>query len=251
MAGSVSGLAKQNSSTSVVVANTFSPTNRYPTPVLKWHICCLDRPAITCWRNSNLRLASAADCCISILLATWSTLSPLPSLTAGISPAFDVVRADLHRSFDDNGWFLLPELKIFNRMLAFDPRAGRTYEQLFTRKIFTYRLVPLKLFTDNGGIFRRDDPAPSGTPDSDTPDPATPDSVPAGAPDSSASDTSDPDASDFAAFFPPLPTYRRIFPVGPGEPLPAIESRVNPFFVVANAEPKLAAERDLKDSGHA
>ncbi|KAJ7633811.1 hypothetical protein DFH06DRAFT_1479419 [Mycena polygramma] len=129
------------------------------------------------------------------------------------------IKSDLHRSFDHMGWFLLPELHVLQQILQFSAAPdGRTYKQVFPAAgRFKYRLVPLQLIQDNIGIWRRKS--------SDTPD-------------------------DSSAPFPPPPAYEQIYPIGLSplpvfESLPMLESRANPFFVIANAGPKLQASMDL------
>ncbi|KAJ7094705.1 hypothetical protein B0H15DRAFT_135837 [Mycena belliarum] len=128
------------------------------------------------------------------------------------------LKVELHRSFDHMGWFLLPELEVIEEIMKFTlARAGRTYKEVFSpaTKTFKYRLVPLQLLKDNIGIWRRRS--------SDAP---------------VSLDTTD------HYHFPPPPVYDQIYPLGLHpvpifESLPIIESRANPFFVIANAGPKL------------
>ncbi|KAJ7799492.1 hypothetical protein B0H14DRAFT_3886044 [Mycena olivaceomarginata] len=134
------------------------------------------------------------------------------------------LKSDLHRSFDHMGWFLLPELHVIQEIFQFTvAREGRTYKEVFPAAgSFKYRLVPLQLIKDNIGIWRRkssDTPVPL-----DSPDPSNP--------------------------FPPPPAYDQIYPIGlypfpVFDALPILESRANPFFVIANAGPKLQAGMNL------
>ncbi|KAJ7189871.1 hypothetical protein GGX14DRAFT_580302 [Mycena pura] len=137
------------------------------------------------------------------------------------------IKSDLHRSFDHMGWFLLPELHVIQNILQFTlAPAGRTYKEVFPpAERFKYRLVPLQLIKDNIGIWRRKSSDPLVP--LDTPDPSNP--------------------------FPPPPAYDQIYPIGLSPPpvfesLPILESRANPFFVVANAGPKLQAGMTLLPS---
>ncbi|KAJ7622993.1 hypothetical protein B0H17DRAFT_1219090 [Mycena rosella] len=137
------------------------------------------------------------------------------------------IKSDLHRSFDHMGWFLLPELQVIQEIFQFTvAREGRTYKEVFPAAgSFKYRLVPLQLIKDSIGIWRRKS--------SDTPVPL---------------DTSDPSNP-----FPPPPAYDQIYPIGlyplpVFESLPILESRANPFFVIANAGPKLQASMNLLPS---
>ncbi|KAJ6528018.1 hypothetical protein B0H19DRAFT_1243091 [Mycena capillaripes] len=78
------------------------------------------------------------------------------------------IRVDMHRSFDKNGWFLLPEPDILQTILAFiKHRNQRTYKQVLTRKKYKYRIIPLQLFHDNIGVFRRISLEPDLAPDYD------------------------------------------------------------------------------------
>ncbi|KAJ7619957.1 hypothetical protein DFH06DRAFT_1234517 [Mycena polygramma] len=122
------------------------------------------------------------------------------------------IKSDLHRSFDHMGWFLLPELHVLQQILQFSAAPdGRTYKEVFPAAgRFKYRLVPLQLIKDNIGIWRRKS--------SDTPD-------------------------DPSAPFPPPPAYDQNIPSDSS--LPILESRANPFFVIANAGPKLQASMNL------
>ncbi|KAJ7241132.1 hypothetical protein C8J57DRAFT_1244953 [Mycena rebaudengoi] len=69
-----------------------------------------------------------------------------------------------------------------------------------------------------------------------------------------SSDTSvPPDTPDPSNPFPPPPPYDQIYPIGlyplpVFESLPIVESRANPFFVIANAGPKLQASMNLLPS---
>ncbi|KAJ7137188.1 hypothetical protein C8R44DRAFT_768594 [Mycena epipterygia] len=123
------------------------------------------------------------------------------------------IRVDIHRSFDKNGWFLLPEPDILQIILNYiKDRNQRTYKQVFTRKKYKYRIIPLQLFHDNIGVFRRISLEPGLVPD-----------------------------------------YDKIFPMTPESP-PTVESHANPFFVIANAGPKIEEHSDLLPSawiGHA
>ncbi|KAJ7068831.1 hypothetical protein C8F01DRAFT_1119460, partial [Mycena amicta] len=132
----------------------------------------------------------------------------------------EYLKSDLHRSFNDMGWFFLPELLVLQAILKFTntrDRLGRSYKDVFPGvQSFKYRLVPLQLIKDNIAIWRRSDTPLS----SDTP--------------------------NVSSHFPPHPTYEQIYPIGlypvpVFESLPVVESRANPFFIVANAGPKLAA----------
>ncbi|KAJ7100122.1 hypothetical protein B0H15DRAFT_508597 [Mycena belliarum] len=117
------------------------------------------------------------------------------------------LRVDQHRSFDHQGFFLLPERDVIETVQNFTTnRAGRTYKQVFTRPKFNYRLVPLQLANDGHGVFQRRLPH----------------------------DAEDSDAS-----------YHQIFPLPPGAPLPIIESHASPFFIIANAGLKLVQHYSL------
>ncbi|KAJ7300473.1 hypothetical protein DFH08DRAFT_1090579 [Mycena albidolilacea] len=109
------------------------------------------------------------------------------------------IRADLHKSFDNNGWFFLPDSDTLNKIKDYLlQRPGMTYKRLFLRAKFEYRIIPLQLRHDNIGVFRR----------------------------SSHKDSE--------------PAYDRIFPSTDNSP-PIVQSHINPFFVIANAGPKLEA----------
>ncbi|KAF7343725.1 HNHc domain-containing protein [Mycena sanguinolenta] len=132
------------------------------------------------------------------------------------------IRCDLRRSFDHGGWFLLPELRVIKEIVEFtNARDGRTYKEVFpAAEFFKYRLVPLGLIADNIGIWRRKS-LPSDTPDTSSPKRVRP-----------------PPAYD--QIYP-----IRLYPEPDFESLPILESRANPFFVIANAGPKLRDNMNL------
>ncbi|KAJ7751421.1 hypothetical protein B0H16DRAFT_1724143 [Mycena metata] len=128
----------------------------------------------------------------------------------------------LHRSFDHAGWFLLPPSDALDRIRTFmsTPGERRSYKEVFSAtEKFKYRLVPLRLIEDNIGIWRR------------------------------KSSSLTPNLSNHP--FPPKPVYEQIYPIGLDGPaadlrsLPIVESRANPFFVVANAGPKITDNLSL------
>ncbi|KAJ7495736.1 hypothetical protein B0H11DRAFT_894882 [Mycena galericulata] len=120
------------------------------------------------------------------------------------------LKVDQHRSFDHTGFFLLPSWDVILAIESFmaAPK-GRTYKQVFTRQTFEYRMVPLQLSKDGNGIFRLRLSEPST------------------------------DDSDLGA------VYDQIFPLTNHTALPIISSHANPFFVIANAGPKLESHLDL------
>ncbi|KAJ7232908.1 hypothetical protein C8J57DRAFT_1578435 [Mycena rebaudengoi] len=66
------------------------------------------------------------------------------------------LRVDLHRSFDKNGWILLPDADVLQSISQHmnDPQR-RTYKQVLLRRQYTYRIIPLQLSRDNISVFRR------------------------------------------------------------------------------------------------
>ncbi|KAJ7202198.1 hypothetical protein C8J57DRAFT_1410567 [Mycena rebaudengoi] len=150
---------------------------------------------------------------LSSLLRSLRLLLPLHSRAHRSAS----VKSDLHRSFDHMGWFLLPELHVIQEIFQFTvAREGRTYKEVFPAAGRQYV---------NIGIWQRKSSDTSVPPD--TPDPSNP--------------------------FPPPPAYDQIYPIGlyplpVFESLPIVESRANPFFVIANAGPKLQASMNLLPS---
>ncbi|KAF7371785.1 hypothetical protein MVEN_00035200 [Mycena venus] len=67
------------------------------------------------------------------------------------------IRVDLHRSFDNKGWLLLPETDVIRRIQEHKPGAGN-YKQVFTETEFTYRIIPMQLFHDRTAVFQRVSP---------------------------------------------------------------------------------------------
>ncbi|KAJ7302597.1 hypothetical protein DFH08DRAFT_905031 [Mycena albidolilacea] len=67
------------------------------------------------------------------------------------------IRADLHRSFDNKGWLLLPETDVIKRIQTHKTGAGN-YKQVFTETEFTYRIIPMQLFRDRTAVFQRVSP---------------------------------------------------------------------------------------------
>ncbi|KAJ6514016.1 hypothetical protein DFH09DRAFT_1333165 [Mycena vulgaris] len=66
------------------------------------------------------------------------------------------IRVDLHRSFDNKGWFFLPDSDTLNKIRDYLVQpSGITYKQLFSRAKFEYRIMPLQLHHDKIGVFRR------------------------------------------------------------------------------------------------
>ncbi|KAJ7925788.1 hypothetical protein B0H13DRAFT_2654195 [Mycena leptocephala] len=120
------------------------------------------------------------------------------------------IRVDLHRSFDNKGWLLLPETDVIKRIQKHKPDDGNYKQvcppfcrpsaiperlQVFTETEFTYRIIPMQLFHDRTAVFQRVSPNSE--------------------------------------------EHRQIFPADPSSPI-RVTSHVNPFFVVANAGAKIA-----------
>ncbi|KAF7372328.1 HNHc domain-containing protein [Mycena venus] len=67
------------------------------------------------------------------------------------------IRVDLHRSFDNKGWLLLPETDVIREIQEYMQNPGaKTYKQVFTTETkFRYRIIPLQLFKDETTVFQR------------------------------------------------------------------------------------------------
>ncbi|KAF7344696.1 hypothetical protein MVEN_01630000 [Mycena venus] len=119
------------------------------------------------------------------------------------------------------GWFLLLELHVIQEIFQFTvAREGRTYKE--------FSQLPEVLNTD--WCLSNSSRTISGSGDVNLPILPTP-----------------------PILSPPPPTYDQIYPIGlypltVFESLPILESRANPFFVIANAGPKLQANMNLLPS---
>ncbi|KAJ7364285.1 hypothetical protein DFH08DRAFT_1073059 [Mycena albidolilacea] len=112
-------------------------------------------------------------------------------------------RVDQRRSFDHDGFLLLPTRKDLQRVLDLplsENEPAKTYKEVFDETEFEYRIVPLQLYKDGNTVFRLTDH-----------------------------------------------NHEKIFPITITNPitLPTLKSHANPFFVIANAGPKLHSNMAL------
>ncbi|KAJ7263261.1 hypothetical protein B0H12DRAFT_1321722 [Mycena haematopus] len=117
------------------------------------------------------------------------------------------LRADQHRSFDRRGFLLLPTREVLLRIHTFTLSAkepAKTYKEVFNETEFEYRIVPLQLFEDGNTVFRK------------------------------LSDI----GPQYQSIF-PIPNPEILVKLESHEILPVLKSHVSPFFVIANAGPKL------------
>ncbi|KAJ6453821.1 hypothetical protein C8R45DRAFT_1011515 [Mycena sanguinolenta] len=114
------------------------------------------------------------------------------------------LKVDHHRSFDHDGFLLLPTRKDLTRVSDFtlsENEPTKTYKEVFDETEFEYRIVPLQLFKDGNTVFRLTDN-----------------------------------------------NHEKIFPITDPINLPTLKSHTNPFFVIANAGPKLHSNLALVPS---
>ncbi|KAJ7091589.1 hypothetical protein C8R44DRAFT_750495 [Mycena epipterygia] len=90
---------------------------------------------------------------IRLIPLHMDTMGNLVYIRWSINPS-PTVRVDLHHSFDNMGWFLLPGTNIIKRVQQHKPGTGN-YKQVFMETEFTYRIILMQLFCDRSTVFQR------------------------------------------------------------------------------------------------